>query len=357
MIASLGMYDFGPAQAANDRLWALIRTGLRGRGIDAPEALTRGEHAYWDAWQSPDLILSQTCGYPFRARLQGKVTYVGTPDFGVEGCAPGYYRSVFVVRADDPRRTLAEFDGARLAYNEPLSQSGWAAPQTHAKKLGIRLPPALQTKGHRLSARAVAEELLLSPHDEGDGDSENETEYEDRPMGVDNDEVLEQYRIMAQLEAHLRVKENTGFDMAEYQEQRRTKQAAAAAEAAAAAVNNPPGCYLHSTGRLPPPILPQPRMVKEWNNTLVPQEPPLRAPTPTPRGLRSPHSGVIVPEVCDGVVVRGGEGGNSTTMAAPEGEHLVRCLGCKSTLRVPLLASLVRCPECSTISPACTRRW
>ena len=207
------------------------------------------------------------------------------------------------------------------------------------------------------AARAVAEELLLSPHDEGDGDSENETEYEDRPMGVDNDEVLEQYRIMAQLEAHLRVKENTGFDMAEYQEQRRTKQAAAAAEAAAAAVNNPPGCYLHSTGRLPPPILPQPRMVKEWNNTLVPQEPPLRAPTPTPRGLRSPHSGVIVPEVCDGVVVRGGEGGNSTTMAAPEGEHLVRCLGCKSTLRVPLLASLVRCPECSTISPACTRRW
>ena len=157
MIASLGMYDFGPAQAANDRLWALIRTGLRGRGIDAPEALTRGEHAYWDAWQSPDLILSQTCGYPFRARLHDRVTYVGTPDFGVEGCAPGYYRSVFVVRADDPRRTLAEFDGARLAYNEPLSQSGWAAPQTHAKKLGIRLLPALQTKGHRLSARAVAE--------------------------------------------------------------------------------------------------------------------------------------------------------------------------------------------------------
>jgi hypothetical protein len=30
MIASLGMYDFGPAIAANDRLWALIRDGLRG---------------------------------------------------------------------------------------------------------------------------------------------------------------------------------------------------------------------------------------------------------------------------------------------------------------------------------------
>lgn len=157
MIASLGMYDFGPAQAANERLWTLVRAGLRGRGIDAPEALTRGEHAYWDAWTAPELLLSQTCGYPFRARLHDRVSYVGTPDYGVEGCAPGYYRSVFVVRADDPRTELGDFDGAAFAYNEPLSQSGWAAPQTHAAKLGIRLPPALQTGGHRLSAKAVAE--------------------------------------------------------------------------------------------------------------------------------------------------------------------------------------------------------
>lgn len=157
MIASLGMYDFGPAQAANDRLWALVRDGLRDRGITAPDALTRGEHAYWDAWQSPDLLLSQTCGYPFRARLHDRVTYVGTPDYGVEGCPPGYYRSIFVARTDDPRQSLRDFDGARFAYNEALSQSGWAAPQTHAAKLGIRLPPALQSGGHRLSALAVAE--------------------------------------------------------------------------------------------------------------------------------------------------------------------------------------------------------
>jgi ABC-type phosphate/phosphonate transport system substrate-binding protein len=157
MIASLGMYDFGAALEANDRLWALVRDGLRGREINAPEALTRGEHAYWDAWQSPDLVLSQTCGYPFRARLHDRVSYVGTPDYGVEGCPPGYYRSVFVARSDDPRRDVAEFGGARFAYNEPLSQSGWAAPQTHAAKLGLHLPPVVQTGAHRLSAEAVAE--------------------------------------------------------------------------------------------------------------------------------------------------------------------------------------------------------
>jgi ABC-type phosphate/phosphonate transport system substrate-binding protein len=157
MIASLGMYDFAPLTAANDRFWTLIRGGLLARGIDAPLGLTRGKGAYWDAWTSPSLILSQTCGYPFRARLQGRVSYVGTPDFGVEGCAPGHYRSALLVRADDPRTTLAEFDGARFAYNEALSQSGWAAPQTHARRLGIRLQPALATGAHRLSAKAVAE--------------------------------------------------------------------------------------------------------------------------------------------------------------------------------------------------------
>lgn len=157
MIASLGMYDFGAAMAANDRLWALIRDGLRARGIAAPEALTRGEGAYWPAWEAPDLVLSQTCGYPFRAKLHRRVTYVGTPDYGVEGCPPGHYRSVFVVRADDPRQTLADFNRAPFAYNEDLSQSGWAAPQTHAAKLGLRLPPALKTGGHRLSALALAE--------------------------------------------------------------------------------------------------------------------------------------------------------------------------------------------------------
>ena len=157
MIASLGMYDRAEVQAANDRLWALIRDALRVQGIAAPDGLTRGAGAYWEAWTSPDLVLSQTCGYPYRARLHGKVTLIGTPDYGVDGCAPGYYRSVLVARADDPRSTVPEFDGAALAYNEDLSQSGWAAPQTFARTLGIRLIPALCSGGHVLSARAVAE--------------------------------------------------------------------------------------------------------------------------------------------------------------------------------------------------------
>lgn len=156
MIASLGMYDRAETAAANDALWAAIREGLQRRGIAAPAVLTREDAAYWPAWQSPDLLLSQTCGFPYRARLHGKVTLIGTPDYGLPDCPPGYYCSVFVARATDSR-ALPEFREAAFAYNEALSQSGWAAPQNHAASMGFQFRPALETGAHRLSAQSVAE--------------------------------------------------------------------------------------------------------------------------------------------------------------------------------------------------------
>lgn len=155
MIASLGMYDFPEIRGAVDALWGLIRDSLRDQGMKAPEQLTRGDGAYWQAWEAPDLVLSQTCGLPFRAKLHDRVTLIGTPDYGVEGCSPGYYRSVFLARQDDHRRDVAEFAGAPFAYNEALSQSGWAAPLSYFKKHGLALNPVRMTGSHRSSIEAV----------------------------------------------------------------------------------------------------------------------------------------------------------------------------------------------------------
>jgi ABC-type phosphate/phosphonate transport system substrate-binding protein len=144
MIAALPMYDLPHVMAANDRLWARIRDGLRAAGQDAPDLLTRGTGDLFALWTSPD-------------RLHGRVTLIGTPDYGLPDCPPGHYRSVFVAHRDDPRHRLEQFDGADMAYNEAASQSGWAAPQTHAATLGLTLRPVLRTGGHRLSMLAVAE--------------------------------------------------------------------------------------------------------------------------------------------------------------------------------------------------------
>lgn len=157
MIASLAMYSFPDTRAATERFWAAIRLRLRASGIAAPEGLTHGKAAYWAAWEAPDLVLSQTCGFPLRARLHLSVSLVGTPDYGVEGCPPGYYRSVVIVSAQDPAPDLAALRGDRFAYNDTLSQSGWAAPHVFARSLGLLLRPAVCTGGHQISAQAVAE--------------------------------------------------------------------------------------------------------------------------------------------------------------------------------------------------------
>lgn len=155
MIANLPMYDLDDLRPATDALWALVRDGLRAKGIDAPEALCRGTDL-WKDWQSPDLILGQTCGYPYRTLLHDKVQLVGTPDYGLEGAPAGYYYSQLVVAADAPGE-WQDFLNGRLAINGADSQSGWAAPQNHAATIGRRFNRIILTGAHRESARAVAE--------------------------------------------------------------------------------------------------------------------------------------------------------------------------------------------------------
>ncbi len=152
MIASLMMYQRPELAGAHDRFWALIRRRL----VDAPEHLSQDADPF-DVWGAPDLVLSQTCGMPYRLRLHDKVQLVGTPDYGVQGCPPGYYRSALVVRADDPRGGVVDFRDAVFAYNEAFSQSGYAAPYAHLQPFGFWFENRVQSHAHLQSAKAVAE--------------------------------------------------------------------------------------------------------------------------------------------------------------------------------------------------------
>lgn len=157
MIAALGMYDRPETAAANDALWSLLRDALRDMGQAAPDGLSRGDLAYWDGWLSPDLLFSQTCSLPFRTKLAGRVTIIATPDYGLDGCPAGFYRSVYIARRGSNVDQLQDAAGADFAYNEALSHSGWAAPYADHLARGLRLVPTLRTGEHRSSALAVAE--------------------------------------------------------------------------------------------------------------------------------------------------------------------------------------------------------
>lgn len=156
MSIALPMYDRPETAAAHDRLCQLF---VQAYG-DGPSRRSQPEDL-WALWQSPDLLLSQTCGFPFRTRLRGKVALVGAPDHGLPELPAGHYCSVIVVRkshvaaeAEDP---IVALEDAPMAYNEPLSQSGWAAPWQHFATAGCRIGPRLQSGAHRRSAQMVAE--------------------------------------------------------------------------------------------------------------------------------------------------------------------------------------------------------
>jgi len=156
MIASLMMYNRPEIAPAVARYWTLLRRELAARGIDAPEYLSNDAPEF-DVWTAPDLVLSQTCGLPYRLWLHDRVTLIGTPDFGAPDCPPGYYNSLIVVRKDDPRETLEDFAQARFVYNQSVSQSGFGAMWNVAQERGFWFDDTFESGAHVTSARMIAE--------------------------------------------------------------------------------------------------------------------------------------------------------------------------------------------------------
>ncbi|MDB3911646.1 PhnD/SsuA/transferrin family substrate-binding protein [Paracoccaceae bacterium] len=154
MIASLPMYARPELDYAISLLWDLIRKNLSKKGIPAPITLSQDAEDI-SSWLDPGLVLSQTCGMPYRNILHGKVQLVGTPNYDLPNCLPGHYFSAIVVRKNDPRLLLKDYDQAVLAYNMEVSQSGYAAPLNHAAAQGIHFPNRVESHGHLKSAEMV----------------------------------------------------------------------------------------------------------------------------------------------------------------------------------------------------------
>ncbi|PTT32882.1 phosphate/phosphite/phosphonate ABC transporter substrate-binding protein [Pseudomonas sp. HMWF021] len=77
-----------------------------------------------ELWLSPDLLLTQTCGYPLMTLLRDQVRIVGRPRYELPDASAGNHCSLILSRADDSRRTLADFRGSRGVINGEDSNSG-----------------------------------------------------------------------------------------------------------------------------------------------------------------------------------------------------------------------------------------
>jgi ABC-type phosphate/phosphonate transport system substrate-binding protein len=156
MIASLPMYARTSNRAAHEALWALIRDGLRTRGVAAPDDLDH-DIDHIDSWDHPKLVLGQICNLPYRARFHDMVTLIGASDYGLQDCPAGHFRSAFVVRREDASKTVAAMAAGRFACNDTRSQSGYGAPQLWAQQRGFAFALHRETGSHHASINAVAD--------------------------------------------------------------------------------------------------------------------------------------------------------------------------------------------------------
>lgn len=109
-------------------------------------------------WLSPQLLVTQTCGYPLMTQLRGQVQLVGRPVYQLANSADGDHCSLIVARANDPRQQLADFRGCHGLLNSCDSNSGMNLFR-HAlaplQRDGRFFTQVSLTGGHRNSLAAI----------------------------------------------------------------------------------------------------------------------------------------------------------------------------------------------------------
>jgi len=160
MIASLPMYDWPEVRDITDAWWNGLAEAFRREGIkDVPDTLYRSE-TDGDSWTHPDLLFSQTCGYPYTHGGSDHLRLVATPCYGLQGCDGPTYRSFLLCHKDATQSDISEFQQSRVAVNDPLSQSGYSAlraviaPLANGKAF---FSDVIESGGHRFSMELVGQ--------------------------------------------------------------------------------------------------------------------------------------------------------------------------------------------------------
>lgn len=156
MTNTLAFPMYGVNQADNARLWQVVQRLLLERGLAVSGWSGEDLLAHW---QSGDLLLSQTCGFPLVTQLP-EVQTVGCFHYTAPGCEGIHYRSFLVAREADAGKALVDFRGQRAVCNSVDSQSGYNALRKMVAPLAEQGRFFAQTSlsgSHRQSLNALAE--------------------------------------------------------------------------------------------------------------------------------------------------------------------------------------------------------
>src|SRR5450830_380625 len=113
-------------------------------------------------WLSPQLLFTQTCGYPLMTLLRGQVRVIGRPRYELEYASGGDHCSLLLSRESEGRRTLEDFYDSRGVINDEGSNSGMNLLR-HAlaplQRDGRFFSSVGQSGAHRESLRWLREDL------------------------------------------------------------------------------------------------------------------------------------------------------------------------------------------------------
>ena len=160
LAASLPMYDLPEVREATDEVWIAVAAAMLRRGIAAPTTLTRQDGSLKALWTAPELLLSQTCGYPRVTSLRGWVSVVATPSYSATGCTGAHHRAAVIVGRDVKAHTLADLRGLRCAINDASSNTGMNLLRAAVSAVARGLPffeAVMVTGSHAASVAAVAD--------------------------------------------------------------------------------------------------------------------------------------------------------------------------------------------------------
>jgi ABC-type phosphate/phosphonate transport system substrate-binding protein len=121
--ASLPMYNLPEMRPVNLCFWKTLRELLAEAGLrDLPKSLSL-ERPPLPERIGPEVLFSQTCGYPLETIFRGQAIRLGTPCYDAPGCDGPTHCGFFIVPAGSGARTLSDLTGGVFLINHRHSNS------------------------------------------------------------------------------------------------------------------------------------------------------------------------------------------------------------------------------------------
>jgi hypothetical protein len=123
------MYNSPEMRAVNARFWEALRGLLLEAGLrEVPEHLSFERPPVPDRI-GPEVLVSQTCGYPLETIFSGQAIRLGTPCYTAPGCGGPTHCGFFVVPAGSKAQELCDLRAGTFLCNHRHSNSGMNLPR------------------------------------------------------------------------------------------------------------------------------------------------------------------------------------------------------------------------------------